>query len=244
MCIFLSLQIVIYNVTEMTQKVGEQITQMQAHFSNGANAYYGDPLFFLSMVLHRVLQLDKVIMLDVDLKFDEDIRHLYEIFSLFSERNIIGIARENQPVYRHLFHQYRGKNPSTRVGAPPPSGLTGFNSGVLLLNLEKMRLSNAYNSLIDSSKTLERLKQKYSFQGHLGDQDFYTLTCLENEELYFVLPCSWNWQLCVWWRDHGYSQVFDQYYICSEKIKIYHGNCNSNIPTLSWETETKKFPQR
>ncbi|XP_061163296.1 xyloside xylosyltransferase 1-like [Saccostrea echinata] len=230
-------KIIFHDVFDVTRKVGEQITQMQNFFSHSAKGYYGDPLFFLSIVLHRVIPLDKVIMLDVDLKFDEDIKDLFEIFSEFSEGNIIGIARENQPVYRHLFHQYRGKNPSTRVGAPPPNGLTGFNSGVLLLNLEKMRESNAYNSLIDSPKTLERLTQKYLFKGHLGDQDFYTLVSLEDEALFYILPCSWNRQLCVWWRDNGYSQVFDQYYTCSEKVKIYHGNCNSKIPTLSWENE-------
>lgn len=234
-CFFL--QIIIHDITIMTQKVKEQISQMQTFFSHSSKSYYGDPLFFLSIVLHRVIPLDKVIMLDVDLKFDEDIRLLYNIFDEFSERSIIGIARENQPVYRHLFHQYRGKNPSTRVGAPPPDGLTGFNSGVLLLDLEKMRKSQVYNSLIDSPKTLETLTQKYLFKGHLGDQDFYTLVSMEHEDLFHILPCSWNRQLCVWWRDHGYSQVFDQYYTCSEQIKVYHGNCNSNIPTLQWERQ-------
>lgn len=34
-------------------------------------------------------------MLDVDLKFDEDIRLLYNIFDEFLERFIIGIVREN-----------------------------------------------------------------------------------------------------------------------------------------------------
>lgn len=210
---------------------------MQSFFTHSSKSYYGDPLFLLSIVLHRVIPIDKVIMLDVDLKFNDDIQLLFEIFNKFSEQNIIGIARENQPVYRHLFHQYRRKNPSTRVGAPPPHGLTGFNSGILLLNLNKMRQSDVYNSLIDSPNTLEGLTQKYLFKGHLGDQDFYTLISLENEKLFYVLPCSWNRQLCVWWRDHGYSEVFDQYFTCSEKINIYHGNCNSPIPVLHWEQQ-------
>ena len=228
-------QVIIHNITVVTQKVQKEISQMQSFFTHSSKSYYGDPLFLLSIVLHRVIPIDKVIMLDVDLKFNDDIQLLFEIFNEFSEQNIIGIARENQPVYRHLFHQYRRENPSTRVGAPPPHGLTGFNSGILLLNLHKMRQSDVYNSLIDSPKTLEGLTQKYLFKGHLGDQDFYTLISLENEKLFYVLPCSWNRQLCVWWRDHGYSEVFDQYFTCSEKINIYHGNCNSPIPVLHWE---------
>lgn len=39
---------------------------------------------------------------------------------------------------RHTFWQFRHENPKTRVGGPPPEGLPGFNSGVMLLNLEAM----------------------------------------------------------------------------------------------------------
>ena len=39
-------------------------------------------------------------MLDADLKFRDDITRLHELFNKFSDTNIIGIARENQPVYK------------------------------------------------------------------------------------------------------------------------------------------------
>ena len=45
-----------------------------------------------------------------------------------------------------------------------------------------------------------------------------------------VLDCTWNRQLCTWWRDHGYSDVFDAYFRCEGHVKIYHGNCNTPIP--------------
>lgn len=77
---------------------------MQIFFSYSLKFYYGDLLFFLFIVLYRVIFFDKVIMLDVDLKFDEDIRLLYNIFDEFLERFIIGIVRENQLVYRYLFY--------------------------------------------------------------------------------------------------------------------------------------------
>ena len=208
---------------------------MQSYFSYKPGAYYSDALFFLSIVIHRVLpHLKKVIVLDADLKFNADIKHLFEEFDKFSETNIIGIARENQPVYRHALHMYRNENKGTRVGDPPPNGLTGFNSGVLLLDVEKMAHSKLYNSLI-FSESVKRLTQKYKFKGHLGDQDFFSLISLENEELFHILPCSWNRQLCVWWRDNGYKNVFYQYYKCDGHINIYHGNCNTDIPKLEWE---------
>lgn len=173
-------------------------------------------------------------MLDADLKFNADIKNLFDEFGKFSATNIIGIARENQPVYRHTFHMYRRANRETRVGEPPPHGHTGFNSGVLLLDIQKMRNSKIYNSLI-SSDSVKLLTEKYLFKGHLGDQDFFTLISLEHEELFYVLPCSWNRQLCVWWRNNGYKDVFELYFKCDGHINIYHGNCNTAIPKLEWE---------
>ena len=53
---------------------------------------------------------------------------------------------------------------------------------------------------------------------------------MEHPELFHVLDCTWNRQLCTWWKDHGYSDVFDQYFRCDGEVKIYHGNCNTPIP--------------
>ncbi|XP_074449294.1 xyloside xylosyltransferase 1 isoform X2 [Larus michahellis] len=130
---------------------------------------------------------------------------------------------------RHTFWQYRRENPQTKVGDPPPDGLPGFNSGVLLLNLEAMRQSKLYNQLLEPAM-VQKLTEKYHFKGHLGDQDFFTMVGMEHPELFHVLDCTWNRQLCTWWRDHGYSDVFDQYFQCEGEVKIYHGNCNTPIP--------------
>ena len=117
----------------------------------------------------------------------------------------------------------------TRVGEPPPDGLTGFNSGVLLLDLDRMRKSELYNSLITADR-VKSLTGKFHFKGHLGDQDFFTLLIMEYEELFHVLPCEWNRQLCRWWEKHGYADIFHLYFNCDASVKIYHGNCNTPIP--------------
>ncbi|KAL4221517.1 Xyloside xylosyltransferase 1 [Mactra antiquata] len=224
------------NIDELVKKVHDTISELQSFFSYKPGAYYSDSLFFLSIVAHKVLpDLSRVIMLDCDLKFNSDIRELFHFFEVFFETNIIGIAHDAQPVYRHNWHMYRNQNKGTRVGDPPPDGLAGFNSGVMLLNLDKMRESDVYNSLINAD-VIKQLTEKYMFKGHLGDQDFYSLIALEHEDLFYVLPCSWNRQLCTWWRDHGYSDVFDLYFKCEEHINIYHGNCDSPIPKLDWES--------
>ena len=168
-------------------------------------------------------------MLDADLKFMDDVKKLYDRFRLFHKDALIGIGHDLQPVYRHTFYKYRSENPGTRVGDPPPNGLTGFNSGVLLLDLEKLRDSKLYNSLI-SAEHVKRLSEEFHFKGHLGDQDFFTLLSMKYEWLFHVLPCTWNRQLCQWWKHHGYQDIFDQYFNCEGEVKIYHGNCGTPIP--------------
>lgn len=130
---------------------------------------------------------------------------------------------------RHIFWQYRQEHPGTKVGDPPPDGLPGFNSGVLLLDLEAMRQSEQYNRLLEPAM-VQQLASKFHFKGHLGDQDFFTLVGMEHPELFYVLDCTWNRQLCTWWRDHGYSDIFERYFRCDGHVRIYHGNCNTPIP--------------
>jgi hypothetical protein len=77
-------------------------------------------------------------------------------------------------------------------------------------------------------------------QGHLGDQDFYTLLAMEYPDLVHLLPCVWNRQLCTWWRDHGYRDVFDAFAYCNGSVKLYHGNCNTPVPT-DWRSEGTAF---
>ena len=218
------------DVDKLAKDLDKVVKPMQKHFSS-QRAYYSHALFFLSIAIHRVLpkSMHRVIMLDADLKFMEDIRKLYNRFELFTGENIIGIGRDLQPVYRHTFYEYRRDHPGTRVGSPPPDGLSGFNSGVLMLDLERMRKSKLYNSLLNE-ESLNRLTKEFKFKGHLGDQDFFSLLSMKYEELFHVLPCEWNRQLCQWWRDKGYQEVFDLYFRCDADVKIYHGNCDTPIP--------------
>lgn len=92
-----------------------------------------------------------------------------------------------------------------------------------------MRASSLYNQLLEPSNVAE-LADQYRFRGHLGDQDFFTMIGMEHPELFYSLACGWNRQLCTWWRDHGYGDVFQLYYHCGGPVYIYHGNCNSPIP--------------
>ncbi|XP_072111384.1 xyloside xylosyltransferase 1 [Mobula birostris] len=224
-------QVSFHDVDAMTQKLFPVVEAMQNLFSAGSGAYYSDSIFFLSVAMHRIMpaEMTRIVQLDLDLKYMSNIGDLFEEFDKFQSGAVIGIAREMQPVYRHTFWQFRQENPRTNVGDPPPDGLPGFNSGVMLLNLEAMRQSDLYNQLLDAVK-VRKLAEKYHFKGHLGDQDFFTLIGMEHAELFHILDCTNNRQLCTWWRDHGYADVFDLYFKCDGQVKIYHGNCNTPIP--------------
>uniref|UniRef100_A0A8C5MP37 Xyloside xylosyltransferase 1 n=1 Tax=Leptobrachium leishanense TaxID=445787 RepID=A0A8C5MP37_9ANUR len=224
-------KVIFHDVIALTEKLFPIVEAMQKHFSAGSGTYYSDSIFFLSVALHRIMPKDitRIIQLDLDLKFKTNIRELFEEFDNFLQNSVIGIAYEMQPVYRHTFWQYRRENRNTKVGDPPPDGMPGFNSGVMLLNLEAMRQSKLYNQLLEPN-TVRQFAEKYHFKGHLGDQDFFSMIGMEHPELFYVLDCGWNRQLCMWWKDHGYADIFDEYYKCESHIKIYHGNCNTQIP--------------
>ncbi|KAG9351183.1 hypothetical protein JZ751_025073 [Albula glossodonta] len=224
-------KVVFHDVSVLTEKLFPIVEAMQKHFSAGSGAYYSDAIFFLSVAMHHIMpaELKRIVQLDLDLKYRSNIRDLFQEFTRFPPGAVIGIAREMQPVYRHTFWQYRKENPKSRVGEPPPEGQPGFNSGVMLLDLEAMRSSVLYNQLLQPAR-VAALAEQYHFQGHLGDQDFFTMIGMEHPELFSTLPCGWNRQLCTWWRDHGYGDIFQLYYQCEGPIHIYHGNCNTPIP--------------
>lgn len=219
------------DMDDMLAPLEDLVSFLQPHFSS--HAYYSKKLFFLSTGLHRLYPagVRRLILLDVDLHVRSDIALLHKHFALFPPGTIMGLAHELQPVYHHLLHKYRQQHPGTLCGEPAPRGNPGFNSGVLLIDLEAVRNSSTYKKFLTASG-VQWLVKKYSFGGHLGDQDFYSLLSWEFPELFYVLPCTWNRQLCEWWRHHGYADVFDEYHRCNGTVHIYHGNCNTSIPSV------------
>ncbi|XP_071454102.1 xyloside xylosyltransferase 1-like [Hetaerina americana] len=248
------------DVSIIAEKLERVVSIMSPHFSSKPGTYYSDALFFLSLGLHHIIGADdqqKVIMTDVDIKVVGDIAELWTEFDKFSSNAIFGLGPELSPVYRHVFHSYRASNPGTTVGEPfSENGYSGVNSGVILLNLARMRQSKIYAKFIGDDvpgntkssggsknmvegdvsgrvTSVDSLVKKYLFKGHLGDQDFYTLLGAEYPELIHIIPCVWNRQLCTWWGDRGgYGDVFNKYFKCDGKVKIYHGNCNSPFPDV------------
>ncbi|VDP90569.1 unnamed protein product [Echinostoma caproni] len=72
-----------------------------------------------------------------------------------------------------------------------PQQIVGVNGGVLLLHLKKMR-HNMWSTL-----WLSELFYAISRQGTLynGEQDVFVFMIIHNPQIYYRLPCEWNFQL-------------------------------------------------
>ncbi|XP_015172557.1 PREDICTED: xyloside xylosyltransferase 1 [Polistes dominula] len=221
-----------YNVHEQARQLEDIVSVMSPHFSSKPGTYYSDALFFLSLGLHRIAPPDQKLaaMFDADTKFRKDIKELFKEFDNFGKEALFGLAPELSPVYRHVLYLYRSRHPKTMFGeSPNMGGFPGFNSGMVLFHLERLRKSSLYEKIV-TKDSVDAMTAKYHFKGHLGDQDFYTVLGMERPELIYTIDCGWNRQLCTWWRDRGYSDVFNNYSLCNSETKLWHGNCNTPIP--------------
>ncbi|XP_064481674.1 xyloside xylosyltransferase 1-like [Ornithodoros turicata] len=218
----------LYNITAVEADNKPVIKILRTLFFTKDVGRYNDDMFFITEIFHRVFNLRRIIFLDLDLQFEVNIGELYDIFRLFKPQNLIGIGNDLQPQYRKDFAKYRSKHNETDVGSPRP-GRQGFNTGVMLMDLDKIRGSKLYNGLLGYD-ALKQLCDKYQFRGMLGHQDFFTLLGMEFPEWFHVLDCVWNRQLDTGWRNSVGEKIFESYHRCPGRVKVYHGNGNARIP--------------
>ena len=155
-----------YNVHKLASKIEDIVSVMSPHFSSKPGTYYSDALFFLSLGLHRIASEDQdlAVMLDADTKLRADIKDLFKEFDNFGKEALFGLGPELTPVYRHVLYIYRSENPKTPFGEPGYLGeYPGFNSGVVLLNLKRLRESLEYDQIV-SRDSVEHLVEKYHFK--------------------------------------------------------------------------------
>ncbi|XP_055609514.1 xyloside xylosyltransferase 1 [Uranotaenia lowii] len=246
----------LYDVKDCAEKIEDIVKSMLPLFNYKTGSYYSDALFLISLGLHRIVNVNmkRAILIDCDVVFRSSVKELFDQFDYFNPDHLFGLAPELTPVYLHILFKYRAQNPYTLFGTPyylngsssalltnsvggffgrtarkTRHGYPGLNSGVVMLRLDRIRQSRLYEEII-KPESVKNMVEKYSFKGHLGDQDFYTLMGFEFPGLIYRLDCIWNRQLCTWWKENGYGNVFDSYFHCEGAIKVYHGNCNTRVP--------------
>jgi hypothetical protein len=208
----------------------------QGHSRDGS---YTEDLFYIAPVYHRAFTgLDRIIFLDSkDLEFYSDIKLLEDQFN-FMDEAIIGVGLELTPHYRAIIRDFILKHPNTTLGLP--GKMQGFNTGVVLYRLDKMRESVLYNQYV-TPEGVDHLMQKYMFKMSVGDQDWMTNLGFSHPDLFYHLPCQFNRQTSIDYLRLPWVDSFHSYHHCDlpRNIKIFHRNgcgptprcCGHQYPT-------------
>ena len=205
---------------------------------------YRHDLFYILPYHHLEFPdtMKKLILIDVDLEFATDFLDVYRQFKRFSPTEVIGCGVTQSPYYFTFFKLYKSKNPDSHIGGP--GRFQGLNTGVLLLDLEKMRASSLYQNTTHPD-TITHMRDKYNFVGTVGDQDWLTLVTItyhtfilfwsensiqisfEYPELIYILPCEYNKEEhrpgeCHQDTVDEWEITNKAYHYCPRRIKIRH----------------------
>jgi glycosyltransferase-like protein LARGE len=175
------------------------------------NAHYSGVFGLMKLLLPNVLSsVDKVITLDTDITVAADIGELWKYFNeMKKSRKAIGLV-ENQSEW-YLGTIWIKHKPWPAVGR-------GFNTGVMLMDLTKLR--SIFWDDLWMNVTVRNLEE-YQYTS-LADQDIINAIVKDYPALVYSLPCAWNVQL----SDHSHSE---DCYLQSDDYKIIHWNSPSKM---------------
>ncbi|XP_052582515.1 xylosyl- and glucuronyltransferase LARGE2 isoform X6 [Peromyscus californicus insignis] len=170
------------------------------------NTHYSGLYGLMKLVLPSILPLSlaRVIVLDTDVTFSSDIAELWALFAHFSDKQVVGLV-ENQSDW-YLGNLWKNHRPWPALGR-------GFNTGVILLWLDRLRQTGW-----EQMWTLTAKRELLTLMAtSLADQDVFNAVIKEHPELVHPLPCVWNVQL----SDHTLAE---RCYLEAADLKVIHWN--------------------
>ncbi|XP_069888135.1 xylosyl- and glucuronyltransferase LARGE2 isoform X2 [Dipodomys merriami] len=170
------------------------------------NKHYSGLYGLMKLVLPLALppSLARVIVLDTDVTFASDIAELWALFAHFSDKQVIGLV-ENQSDW-YLGNLWKNHRPWPALGR-------GFNTGVILLRLDRLRQAGWEQMWkLTARRVLLSLPAT-----SLADQDIFNAVIKEHPGLVRPLPCVWNVQL----SDHTLAE---RCYSEAADLKVIHWN--------------------
>ena len=221
-----------YQIEDIYNSHSNTIMDLQKFFSIMSVPYYRKSLFYLVPIIHEIIKEDRLIVLDTDIILLGDILDLYNEFNGFRSSQFWGVTYEQSPYYATVLRKFRLTNRNTVFGGYIKNGgIPGLNTGVLLVDVKKLIEDSFVQDNYLTEKYYSYLVNRFEVHGKLvlGDQDFLSLLYFEHPELFHVLSCGWNRQLCKYFKKE-FGKEFDYYYECNENVKLLHGNCNTTIP--------------
>ncbi|KAK7149742.1 hypothetical protein R3I94_009145 [Phoxinus phoxinus] len=165
---------------------------------------------FLPMILREV---DSLLYVDTDVLFLQPIELIWDMLALFNSTQLVAMAPEHEEPRIAWY---------SRFSRHPYYGRTGINSGVMLMNLTRMRRTHFENDMtsvgLHWDELLMPLLQKYKLNITWGDQDLINIIFHYNPERVFTFPCHWNYR-----PDHC---IYGSNCIPAEEegVVILHGN--------------------
>lgn len=171
------------------------------------NSHYSGVFGLLKLTLTSTLppKLNNVLVLDTDIMFAGDVAELWQLFSTIRKRGKLFGLVENQSNW-YLGKLWENHRPWPALGR-------GFNTGVMMLDLQAMR-EHGWEEMW-FQVTMETL-QSYKATA-LADQDVINAVIKEHLNIHCMMPCAWNVQL----SEHSLSEYC---YRDAEEFKIIHWN--------------------
>lgn len=130
---------------------------------------------FIPELLQNV---DSLLYVDTDVLFLSPVDEIWTLFSKFNSTQLAGLVPE---------HEDRAAGWYNRFARHPYYGELGLNSGVMLMNLTRLRASSWLNAM-NNYYTEYRLKITF------GDQDLINIYFHFYPEQLYVFTCEWNYR--------------------------------------------------
>lgn len=154
------------------------------------NKHYSGVYGLLKLILPDAMRENKVLVLDTDVTVLNDVNLLWKMFDEFSNDQTLGLI-ENQSNWYIKALSY-GQRPWPALGR-------GFNTGVMLMHLQRLR-SVKFTSLWE---TITKRVLGYIPETSLADQDVINAVINEQPNIIYKIDCTWNIQL----SDHTISDM-------------------------------------
>ncbi|OWA50346.1 putative Glucoside xylosyltransferase 2 [Hypsibius exemplaris] len=152
---------------------------------------------------------DSIIYVDADIVFLGAVEDLWRQFEEMNETQAIAMANEHEiGMESEAYYNRHSKLP---FFVPP----LGVNSGVLLMNLTRLRSSNFTWEII---RSYTKYQQKLNFH----DQDLLNIYLYEHPENFYRLNCSWNYRM-----SHCINDTNNCHSAGTDGVRLLHGNRNA-----------------
>ncbi|KAJ3091851.1 Glycosyltransferase-like 1B [Quaeritorhiza haematococci] len=170
--------------------------------------------------------IEDMIVIDGDAFVTTDIAELWLYFRRFDDKQLIGLVNDYVDWTKHDY--------------PQPAPMGGFNFGLTLMKLGRMRQRNWIK---ESWRTVQDHMSKAPYSSLIwGDQDYVNIVIEKHPEVLYQLPCGWNVQTHGFDPDPTWRRPRPTL-MCKDVPKIIHlsGNFDKRYPYSAFSLMAKGY---